>query len=329
MKDFNTAELFSIASDEQFNRLAIGLFRLQHEANPVYREYCDRLKFRVEEIAHYSQIPFLPVEFFRTKEVVCGKFKAQATIFTSSSTSSQTPSQHIVTDVSVYEKSFLEGFRFAYGEPSDYTILALLPGYLERSGSSLVYMVDHLIRLSKQPESGFFLHDLAQLRKSLEEAQEKKKKTILIGVSYALLDLAETGISLSDDVIVMETGGMKGKRKELPKEELHEVLKKKLGIQEVHSEYGMTELLSQAYSKGGGKFTCPPWMRLLTRDPGDPLSIRMNGERGGVNIIDLANINSCAFIATKDLGRTKDGIHFELNGRFDNSDIRGCNLMIE
>ncbi|MGZ3882588.1 MAG: acyl transferase [Bacteroidia bacterium] len=329
MKGFNTDRLFSIASESQFNVLALELFNYQYEFNPIYRQFADQLKTDPKKIRHYSEIPFLPVEFFRTHRVLTGDFTGQETLFTSSSTSAQEPSKHYVSDTGLYEKSFLKGFENAYGDVSQYAVLALLPGYLERKGSSLVYMFEQLIRLSKRKESGFFLNDLNALNQTIQGLKHKNQRTILIGVSYALLDLAETGVQLNENFIVMETGGMKGKRKELVKEELHAILRQKLNVSVIHSEYGMTELLSQAYSKANGVFECPPWMRVLTRDPADPMEIVMNGRTGGVNVIDLANVNSCAFIATKDLGKTTDGIHFELMGRFDNSDVRGCNLMVD
>jgi phenylacetate-coenzyme A ligase PaaK-like adenylate-forming protein len=329
MKGFNTDRIFSIDSESQFNTLALELFNYQYLSNSIYGQFTRQLKFELRDIRHYSQIPFLPIEFFRTHKVLSGVSGEHEVVFTSSSTGGQTPSKHFVSDLVVYETSFLNGFKRAYGAPADYVILALLPGYLERSGSSLVYMFDKLIKLSAHTESGFFLDNFDDLENVIEILKKKNQKTILIGVTYALLDLAERGIQLNGNFIVMETGGMKGKRKELLKEELHRILKEKLKVSTIHSEYGMTELLSQAYSKGEGVFECPPWMRVLTRDASDPLNIAMNGSSGGINIIDLANVNSCAFITTGDLGKTIDGIHFELMGRFDNSDVRGCNLMVE
>lgn len=324
-QEFNT--VFDIQSESDFNNLSLKIFDFQYENNPIYGRFAESLGIKRETVNHYSQIPFLPVEFFKTHEIVSEKKSEEAVVFTSSTTTSQTPSKHIVNDIAVYEKSFLKGFELFYGKPNDYCILALLPGYLERSGSSLVYMFDRLIKLSDDVKSVFFLHNYADLISIIHELNKSGKKTILIGVTYALLDLAEKGIHLNNNFIVMETGGMKGKRREMIKEELHSHLKQKLNITNIHSEYGMTELLSQAYSKADGMFECPPWMKILIRDTEDPLSLIGENKTGGINIIDLANWQSCSFIATKDLGRTS-GNKFEVMGRFDNSDIRGCNLMI-
>lgn len=324
-QEFNT--VFDIQSESDFNNLSLKIFDFQYENNPVYGRFAESLGIKKETVKHYSQIPFLPVEFFKTHEIVSEKKSEEAFVFTSSTTTSQTPSKHIVNDIAVYEKSFLKGFELFYGKPNDYCILALLPGYLERSGSSLVYMFDRLIKLSDDVKSGFFLHNYEDLISIIYELNKSGKKTILIGVTYALLDLAEKGIHLNNNFIVMETGGMKGKRREMVKEELHSHLKQKLNITNIHSEYGMTELLSQAYSKADGMFECPPWMKILIRDTDDPLSLIGENKTGGINVIDLANWQSCSFIATKDLGRIS-GNKFEVMGRFDNSDIRGCNLMI-
>lgn len=321
-------KIFEIQSDAQFNELAISIFNFQYTHNRVYRSFCTSLKIQPESIVHYFQIPFLPVSFFKTHDVLVGNRDENTVVFTSSATSSQNPSRHLVKDISVYEKSFLKGFELFYGHPVDYTILALLPGYLERKGSSLIYMFSKLIELSKNKNSGFFLHNTEELIKIIGKQKEEHKKTILIGVTYALLDLAGNETQLNDDLIVMETGGMKGKREELLKEELHLKLQSELGVTSIHSEYGMTEALSQAYSYGKGLFSTPPWMKVLIRDVNDPLSYVSGNKTGGINIIDLANIYSCSFIATEDLGRSSTK-GFEIMGRFDNSEIRGCNLMIE
>lgn len=249
-------------------------------------------------------------------------------IFTSSGTTGAKTSQHVVTDISLYEKSFLKAFEHFYGPVSHYCILALLPAYLEREGSSLVYMVDSLITKSRHSNSGFYLNNLDDLKKQLMLLQKKGQKTLLIGVSFALLDLAETMRFPLKNTIVMETGGMKGRRREMIRSELHQILKNAFGVEQIHSEYGMTELLSQGYSKGHGIFNCPPWMKVLIRDTEDPLSIQKSGKNGGINIIDLANLNSCPFIATQDLGKVHPNGSFEVLGRFDHSDIRGCNLMV-
>lgn len=321
-------DIFKLTNDQEFNNLTLSVFKFQYYNNGVYKAFADSLGTVPENIQHYSQIPFLPVEFFKSRDVICNAKVNDFIVFTSSSTTSQTPSRHLVSDITLYEKSFVKGFEKFYGRPSDYVILALLPNYLEREGSSLVYMFAKLIKLSNQQESGFFLDDYDKLISILERLKIEGRKTLLIGVTYALLDLAEKGLKLNDNFSVMETGGMKGKREELLKEELHLLLKQKLGVSAIHSEYGMTELLSQAYSKGDGIFECPPWMKVLIRDIDDPLSYLSENKTGGINVIDLANLNSCSFIATKDLGRLKGNGRFELMGRFDNSDIRGCNLMV-
>tara|TARA_B110000027_G_scaffold84405_1_gene89587 strand:- start:2573 stop:3412 length:840 start_codon:yes stop_codon:yes gene_type:complete len=274
-----------------------------------------------------QQIPFLPIQFFKSHTIVSNSKSAEAT-FTSSGTTGSIVSKHFVSDLEIYKQSFRRGFKSFYGAIEEYTVLALLPSYLEREGSSLVYMANDMIAQSKQPQSGFYLHDLEALKDTLLKLEAKGQKTLLIGVSYALLDLIEAHSFELKHTIVMETGGMKGQRKELVKSELHALLKKGFGVDTIHSEYGMTELLSQAYSKGKGLFETPPWMKILTRDPEDALSIQPIGKSGGVNIIDLANINSCAFIATQDLGKIKPDGRFEVLGRFDQSDIRGCNLMV-
>jgi phenylacetate-coenzyme A ligase PaaK-like adenylate-forming protein len=297
--------------------------------NAVYRAYVLELKANVDHITHYSQIPFLPIEIFKTRKVVCDEMNESFICFSSSGTSGQITSKHYVSDISVYETSFTKGFELFYGKPSDYCILALLPNYLERTGSSLVYMFDRLIKSSNHSQSGFYLNNLNDLKETIEDLKRKKQKTILLGVTYALLDLAEMNVELSDDFIVMETGGMKGRRKELLKEELHQILKQSFKVSSIHSEYGMTELLSQAYSQQNGGFVCPAWMKVLIRDVNDPFSFVREQKGGGVNVIDLANLNSCSFIETKDLGRLNQDSHFEILGRFDNSDIRGCNLMIQ
>jgi phenylacetate-coenzyme A ligase PaaK-like adenylate-forming protein len=322
-------ELFSIKSENDFNEMALKVFQFQFQNNSVYQAYVKQLKIDTNSIKHYTQIPCLPIEFFKTKQVICGKVQAKSICFSSSGTSGQITSKHYVNDVNVYETSFLKGFELFYGKPNDYCILALLPNYLERTGSSLVYMFDRLIKDSGHPQSGFYLNNLDELITTIELLKQQKQKTLLLGVTYALLDLADKNIELTDDFIVMETGGMKGKREELLKEELHRILKEKLKVSSIHSEYGMTELLSQAYSKENGLFNCPPWMKVLLRDMNDPFTYLSKQKSGGINVIDLANINSCSFIETKDLGRIHDDGVFEIMGRFDNSDIRGCNLMIQ
>lgn len=328
MHSIDPHAIFNLSTEQEFNNLALSVFHFQYQQNIVYRAFVNSLKINIGDIKDYRSIPFLPIEFFKSRDVICNGKSDDFIVFTSSTTTSQTPSRHIVSDIGIYEQSFLTGFKRSYGSPADYVILALLPNYLERKGSSLVFMFEKLIKLSGDPQSGFFLHDLTSLKDILTGLKSSSKKVLLIGVTYALIDLAEKDIALSDNFTVMETGGMKGKREELLKEELHELLKQKFNVSSIHSEYGMTELLSQAYSKGDGIFECPPWMKVLIRDIDDPFSYVNVNRTGGVNVIDLANLNSCSFIATQDLGRLKGDGRFELMGRFDNSDIRGCNLMI-
>lgn len=322
-------ELNSHTTEPDFNILCLNVFNYQYNHNLIYRKYVLGLKIDISNVKHYLQIPFLPIEFFKTQQVVCDEVNEDSVCFTSSGTTGQITSKHYVNDISVYEASFNKGFNLFYGKPSDYCILALLPNYLERTGSSLVYMFDQLIQSSKHPQSGFYLNNLNELKTTIEILKQNKQKTILLGVTYALLDLAELGVELTDNFIVMETGGMKGRRKEMLKEELHQLLKQSFKVNAIHSEYGMTELLSQAYSVQNGLFECPPWMRILIRDVNDPFCYVKEQKGGGVNVIDLANINSCSFIETKDLGKMHQNSKFEILGRFDNSDLRGCNLMIQ
>ncbi|UPS92267.1 acyl transferase [Bizionia sp. M204] len=320
------SDIFNINSEQAFQKQALEVFKYQFENNIVYRSFCDLLYKNPSDIHQFEDIPFLPIQFFKSHNIVSTTHTVQK-IFTSSGTTGQSTSKHFVTDLSVYEQSFETGFETFYGNVEDYVVLALLPSYLERDGSSLIYMADALIKQSKQVESGFYLNNLEALKNTLLKLESQNRKVILIGVSFALLDLVEFHQFQLKNTIVMETGGMKGRRKELIRNELHDILKEGFGVLEIHSEYGMTELLSQAYSKGHGIFNCPPWMRVLTRDTEDALTIQKSGKTGGLNIIDLANINSCAFLATQDLGKIHTDGSFEIIGRFDNSDIRGCNLM--
>ena len=319
--------IFNITSEASFNAAALAVFKHQFEHNSVYRSFCDLLYKHPSEVKRVQQIPFLPIQFFKSHTIVSNSKSADAT-FTSSGTTGSIVSKHFVSDLEIYKQSFRRGFKSFYGAIEEYTVLALLPSYLEREGSSLVYMANDMITQSNQPESGFYLHDLEALKNTLLKLEAKRQKTLLIGVSYALLDLIEAHSFKLKHTTVMETGGMKGQRKELVKSELHTILKHGFGVDKIHSEYGMTELLSQAYSEGDGIFKTPAWMKILTRDPEDALSIQPIGKSGGVNIIDLANINSCAFIATQDLGKIHSNGTFEILGRFDESDIRGCNLMV-
>ncbi|MFC2112550.1 acyl transferase [Bacteroidota bacterium] len=320
--------IFSISNEDEFSKLALEVFQYQAAENPVYAEYLKLLGRAPSSISSLEEIPFLPVEFFRKHRVLSGDKKHEV-VFESSGTTSSEASKHYVHDLALYRESFSRGFRHFYGDPKQYRILALLPSYLERQNSSLVYMAEELVRLSGHPESGFYLDNLEELVHQLEKSEESGHKTLLLGVSFALADLAEKYPVELKHTIIMETGGMKGRRKEMTREELHELLKNGFGIASVHSEYGMTELLSQAYSKGNGIFHCPPWMKILIRDPYDPLSPMLRDSSGGINIIDLANIHSCSFISTQDIGRLTGDGGFTVLGRFDNSDIRGCNLMVE
>ena len=320
-------DIFTISSQKQFEKRALKVFRFQYENNLVYKEFCDFLKTDVQRVKTIQQIPFLPIQFFKSHPVVSNTNPVQ-TIFSSSGTTGMITSKHLVTDVTLYEESYRKGFSEFYGNIENYVILALLPSYLEREGSSLIYMVEDLIQLSNHPESGFYLHNHEDLIKKLIELDESGQNVILIGVTYALLDLIEKQQFALQNTIIMETGGMKGKRKEMIREELHEQLCNGFGVPAIHSEYGMTELLSQAYSLGEGVFECPSWMQILIRDTEDALTYIPQGKTGGINVIDLANINSCSFIATQDLGKKYPNNSFEVLGRFDNSDIRGCNLMV-
>ena len=319
--------IFNINSEVAFTKKALEIFKFQFENNPVYRSFCDLLNSHPSDVHVLEDIPFLPIGFFKTHNVGSSKKEIQQT-FTSSGTTGSVVSKHHVADLKLYERSFREGFTQFYGNIEDYTILALLPSYLEREGSSLVYMVQDMILQSKKSKSGFYLDNLEALTQTLLALESSEEQTLLIGVSYALLDLIEYHQFDLKYTTVMETGGMKGQRREMIKSELHSILKQGFGVSSIHSEYGMTELLSQAYSKEEGLFETPPWMKIIIRDPEDALSIQPKNKSGGINVIDLANIHSCAFIATQDLGRQIDDTHFEVLGRFDQSDIRGCNLMV-
>jgi phenylacetate-coenzyme A ligase PaaK-like adenylate-forming protein len=322
----NTKNIFNIKTEQEFGNIALQIFKHQFENNKVYRSFCDLLYKHPSDVKRVEDIPFLPIQFFKTHPVLSSPKNIETT-FTSSGTTGSVTSKHYVTDLETYQYCFRKGFQQFYGNIKDYVVLALLPSYLEREGSSLIYMVNDMIIQSNQPESGFYLNNFDELKEVLIKLDSESKKVLLLGVSFALLDFVERYQIHLKNTIIMETGGMKGRRKELIKDELYRKLKKGFGVDVIHSEYGMTELLSQAYSKGNNVFKTPPWMKVLTRDTEDALTIQKRGKTGGINIIDLANINSCAFIATQDLGRIyKDG-SFEVIGRFDNSDIRGCNLM--
>lgn len=311
-----------------FEATALEVFRYQYEQLTVYRDYVDSLGRQVNAIRKLSQIPFLPISFFKTHEILATAKQAQL-IFESSGTTGAINSKHYVANAEIYEESLLEGFKQAFGHPSEYCFLALLPNYLERKNSSLVYMVNRLMKESQHHHNGFYLYDNEALYNKLQELERQGQPTLLFGVSFALLDFAEKyNIALKHTQII-ETGGMKGRRKEITREELHQTLCRAFGTSQIYSEYGMTELLSQAYSKAAGTYHCPAWMRICIREINDPFTYTDFGVTGGINVIDLANLHSCAFIETQDLGRINSDGSFTVLGRFDTSDIRGCNLMVE
>jgi phenylacetate-coenzyme A ligase PaaK-like adenylate-forming protein len=318
--------IFNLQSPFEFNEIAVSLFRYQYRENEIYRSFVDALGISESQVYHPEQIPFLPVSFFKTHKVISGDY-AEELIFESSGTTGMETSKHFVVDASCYQESFTRGLQLAYGDLSEYAVFALLPSYLERKNSSLVYMVEKILLQSNRQMGGFYLNELSELQQQLKEAQRLGLKIMLFGVTFALLDMAEKFPLRIPDAIIIETGGMKGRRNELTRMELHEKLCKGFGVQKIHSEYGMTELLSQAWSSDDGIFRCPPWMKILIADTNDPLSYLETGRSGGINIIDLANFHSCSFIATQDLGRVFDDGSFEVLGRFDNSDIRGCSLL--
>ncbi len=326
LKNMLDKRIFNIESTQNFEMLALEVFQYQYTHEATYRNYCELLRINPKSVQNVSDIPFLPIEFFKQRVILSSEKKA-AISFRSSGTTESVSSHHHIADLGLYLQSFLTAFTHFYGEPHEYTILALLPSYLEQGESSLVYMVDQLISESKSPHSGFFLNDRDALVEKLRFLEDQDKKVLLLGVSYALLDLIEKQSFRLKNTIIMETGGMKGRRKELIKKELHRRLKQGFGVSTIHSEYGMTELLSQAYSHGNGIFKCPPWMKVYTRDPEDPLTL-ISEKTGGLNVIDLANLYSCSFIATQDLAKIHPDQSFEILGRFDTSDIRGCNLMV-
>ncbi len=318
-------KIFEVKHGE-FEATALEIFNFQYQNNPVYKAYTNALQINPASVQSIAQIPFLPIRFFKSHTITTGLFEP-ALVFESSGTTGSINSKHFVKDISLYEESFLKGFAAFYGNIQDWCIIGLLPSYLERSSSSLVYMVYKLIGMSQHSESGFYLYDHDKLHRVLAELEKDNKKTLLIGVTYALLDFAEQFPMLLKNTIIMETGGMKGRREEMIRPEVHRLLKNAFGDMPVHSEYGMTELLSQAYSKGDGIFDCPPWMKVLVRDEEDPLLIKTQGS-GVINIIDLANIYSCSFIATDDAGKLNLDGSFEVVGRIDGSDLRGCSLMV-
>ena len=321
--------IFHLNDSLSFSDTALRIFRFQADKNPVYRQFISSLRKEVSGIKSINDIPFMPAEFFKSQTVAIEN-QSFDTVFESSRTTGVTPGRHFVHDLKLYEKSFYSSFRYFYGDPSEYFIAALLPSYTERQNSSLIYMMKGLIKMSTNSNSGFYDDNPEDLIRTLNMAKASGQKRLLLGISFALLDFAKEYSPDLSGTIIMETGGMKGRRKEITREELHEILSKKLNVQSVHSEYGMTELLSQAYSQGNGIFHCPPWMKIIVRDPSDPFTVTdEQGTTGGINIIDLANIYSCSFIATSDFGKLHENGSFTVSGRFDNSDIRGCNLMSE
>ena len=320
-------DIFSIQTDADFVQAALQTFGYQYQHNQVYQRFCTLLGRTPDKVRQLTDIPFLPIEFFKSEAVYCGN-ERPTTVFTSSGTTGSQTSRHYVKDLAVYQQSFRQGFADFYGNIEEYTILALLPSYLERTGSSLITMVADLIERSGSADSGFYLNEHDLLAEKLTSLDRSGRKVLLIGVSFALLDLVETHRFQLKNTIVMETGGMKGRRKELIREELHAILCEGFGVEHIHSEYGMTELLSQAYSAGSGLYESVRWLKVLIRDTNDALSYQRPLKTGGINLIDLANIHSCSFIATQDLGRLHPDGRFEVLGRFDNADIRGCNLLI-
>ena len=326
-------KIFSV-TEESFPSVALGIFRFQFENNPVYKAYVQALAIDPGKIDSVYDIPFLPVSFFKTHRVCTTLFEPKA-VFESSGTTGIATSRHYINDPGIYEESFVKGFESRYGKIKNWCIIGLLPSYLERKNSSLIFMVNKMIGESDCPESGFYLDEYAKLKEVLTTLENRKQKTLLIGVTFGLLDFAEQFQLPLQHTVIMETGGMKGRRKEMIREEVHNELKQAFSVPAIHSEYGMTELLSQAYSKGNGIFECPPWMKVLVRDEDDPLNVQgpdnamqQNEKRGVLNVIDLANVWSCSFIATEDAGRVSGNGSFEVQGRVDNSDIRGCNLLI-
>ena len=324
---FDIKTIFDTNTDHDFNEKALKIFHWQAKNIPVYKEYVSSLELKPEIINKIEEIPFLPIQFFKSREVI-EKDNAPETIFKSSGTTEMGRSQHFVADLNLYQQSFTKGFELAYGKICNTCVIALLPNYKEQGDSSLIYMIDSLIEKSNHSKSGFYLNEKNALLDTLSELKKSNTKTLLIGVTFALLDFIEKQKIDFSNLIVMETGGMKGRRKEMVREELHNILCDGFGVSKIHSEYGMTELLSQAYSFGNGVFKTPSWMKILTREINDPLSLCKENKTGGINVIDLANISSCCFISTQDLGRTLGNKQFEIIGRFDNSDTRGCNLMI-
>ncbi|WP_126247077.1 long-chain-fatty-acid--protein ligase [Chitinophaga rhizosphaerae] len=324
MKDELAARIFT---EKDPMALVPAIFRHQYAGNALYRAYVDLLKVDPSTVSTPEQVPYLPISFFKTHRIVTGEFEPAVT-FESSGTTQTVNSRHEVKDTDLYTRSFLDAFRRFYGPVEDFVVLGLLPSYLERKNSSLVYMVEDMIRRSRRPESGFYLYEHEKLADTLLALEARRQPTLLIGVTFGLLDFAEDHRMDLRHTIVMETGGMKGRREEWTRQELHAFLQERLGTPAIHAEYGMTELLSQAYSKGNGVFNCPPWMKVLVRDENDPFQLSSASAAGVINVVDLANIHSCSFIATDDIGKIHADGSFEVLGRLDRSALRGCSLMV-
>lgn len=319
-------EIFSIKTKSDFEVMALKIFQFQYENNAIYRNFVDFMKIDSSSIKSISQIPFLPIELFKNHKIVSGDFCEEA-LFLSSGTGSMSRSKHYVKSLQLYENSFMKSFEIFFGNVDEYSVFALLPSYIEQGNSSLVYMVEKIIEKSRKGVGGFYLHDFEKLSSDLKEVKSKGLKVFLIGVTYALLDFSEKFAMDLSDAIIVETGGMKGRKEEMLKSELHSILKTKFGVSKIYSEYGMAELLSQAWSEGEGVFRNPPWMKILVREETDPLNVSETQGRGGINIIDLANLYSCSFIETQDLGKLHSDGSFEILGRFSGSDVRGCSLL--
>jgi len=319
-------KVFAITNEKQFAIIALSVYQFQFENNLLYQDYCQAVGKLPPMVNDLTEIPFLPISFFKTHRIETTVFDPQL-VFKSSGTTGSATSSHYVKDTSLYVKSFLKSFQMFNGDINQYCVIGLLPSYLEREDSSLVYMVDQLIKASAHPDSGFYLNEFEQLDLTLKRLESSKQKVLLIGVTYALLDFSNLYLQKIPNAIIMETGGMKGRGRELTRAELYENLKKNFGVGTIYSEYGMTELLSQAYGRDG-KMACPPWMKVVLRDDTDPFSIYKGPGSGAINVIDLANLYSCSFIATDDMGQTNEDGSFEILGRMDNSDIRGCSLMV-
>jgi hypothetical protein len=321
-------QVFSIKNEKGLLDTAFAVFRFQYHYNAIYKSYCDLIQRTPETVHLLCDIPFLPISFFKTHIIRTTEFHPEV-IFESSGTTGTATSKHFIKDISLYKQSFISAFETLYGPAENWCILGLLPSYLEKGASSLVFMVDELIKKGGHPKSNFYLHDLEKLANTMQALEKEKQKTLVIGVTYALLDFAQHFPLPLSYTTVMETGGMKGQKREMVRSEVHLILKKAFSLQNIHSEYGMTELLSQAYAAGNGRFISPPWMRVLLRHEDDPLLCNGRGteKSGAINIIDLANLYSCSFIATEDVGKLYSDGSFEVLGRLDNSDIRGCSLL--